>query len=80
MKNVQNCKNSLISVIQYGQTESTDADDTGWFLCAHDPYFILIPEPDADTELLIVTVIDFEEALSDTIVENNNFVAPNNDY
>ena len=40
----------------------------------------MIPEPDADTELLTVTEIDFEEALSDTIAEKNNFVAPNYDY
>ena len=40
----------------------------------------MIPEPDADTELLTVTEIDFEEALNDTIAENNDFVAPNNDY
>ena len=71
---------TIISIILYGQTESTDADDTGSFLCAHDPYFTLISEPELETELLTVSEIEFEEALNDTIAENDGFVAPNYDY
>ena len=52
-------------------------DDTGSFLCAHDPYFTLIQEPENDTELVIVTL---NEAFNDTIAENDAFVAPNYDY
>ena len=59
---------------------STDSDDTGSFLCAHDPYFTLIPVPDDEIELLTVTEMEFEEALNDTIAENDGFVAPNYDY
>ena len=49
---------------------STDADDTGSFLCAHDPYFTLIQEPENDTELVTVTENEFKEALNDTLAEN----------
>ena len=34
-------------------------DVTGSFICAHDPYFTLIPEPENDTELLTVTENEF---------------------
>ena len=56
---------------------STDADDIGSFLCAHGPYFTLIPEPDIDTELLTVTQNEFQEAFNDTFAKNDGFVAPN---
>ena len=49
-------------------------------LFAHDPYFTLIREPELETELLTVTEVEFEEALNDTIAENDGFVAPNYDY
>ena len=32
-----------------------------------------------DTELISVTEVEFEEALNDTIAENDGFVASNND-
>ena len=67
-------------LFQYGQAVSTDNDDTGSFLCAHDPYFTLIPESEVVTEMLTVTDNEFEEALNDTIAENDGFVAPNYDY
>ena len=63
----------------YGQTVSKAADDTGSFLCDHDPYFKLIQESDNDTELPNVTENEFGEALDDTIAENDGFVAPNYD-
>ena len=39
----------------------------------------MIPEPELEPELLTVTEIEFEEAINDTIAENDDFVAPNND-
>ena len=39
-----NLQKITVLLFQYGQAVSTDADDTGSFLCAHDPYFTLIPE------------------------------------
>ena len=80
MKKCTKLYQTIISIIQYGQTVSTDDEDTGSFLCAHDPYFTLIPEPEIDTELLTVTENEFEEVLNDTIAENDGFVAPNYDY
>ena len=72
--------NSLISIIQYGQTVSTEPEDTGSLLCAHDSYFTLIQEPDIGKELLTVTENEFEEALNDIIAENDGFVASYYDY
>ena len=40
----------------------------------------MIPEPGLETELLTVTESEFEEALNDTIAENDGFVAQNYDY
>ena len=39
----------------------------------------MISEPELETELLTVSEIEFEEALNDTIAENDGFVAPNHD-
>ena len=39
----------------------------------------MIPEPELETEFLTVTEIEFEEAINDTIAENDGFVAPNYD-
>ena len=59
---------------------STHDDDTGSFLCAHDPYFTLLPESEVENEIPTFTVTEFEEVLNDTIAENDGFVAPNYDY
>ena len=60
-------KNSLISIIEYVEIESTYAEDTGAFLWVHDPYFRLISAPELETELLTVTENEFEEVFNDTI-------------
>ena len=73
-------QNNPISISQNGQIVSTDAENTGSFLCAHDPYFTLIQEPELEPELLTITENEFEEAINDTIAENDGFVAPNYDY
>ena len=75
-----NLQKITVLLFQYGQAVSTDADDTGSFLCAHDPYFTLIPEPEVETEILTVTENEFEAALNETIAENDGFVEPNYDY